>query len=611
MTDIQTQSQRKPRLNPLLWAHLRPPSNTGNDSSQALPFPSLPLVPENKINTSLRVVFHDTKCTLEQFSDRLGKLLASTDAAKCEMDKANKNFDTGHEKILEELNATVNRSQRGLLEAIANPAQADVLDGVKSFQIEINRKLELLETRVDYVHKHLQTIVDQQGQILTILASITPLLPLLKDSPQQLTQILSLLLPIPAVLQAFPDHIKVIQKDAVDSILKSCAYAPERQSAYHLQNTCKTTLRQGSFPVVNNTSSGCHSSPFVSATYSSVIEEETDSSSRPLKRPRPNAATRSKDTSSTANIHAGYKERSPIQDQIQNLTNEKHVEVANTINNDACSAHNKSLLSPSDRNVTPPLILDKSVPCGGSETPRHNSDSMRREVVGRSDISSVSMATKLHLLCCLVLMLGVYFETRPLTTQKISSTPRTRSFRTPALPSSRNQSLPIDSKNAGSSTRFLEPHAISRNKSMADIGSDSSGSTKRTLEPKPTATSVQLGPQSTKDHSHSRPTQKIFTRANTLQSAGPVLGSCISSNSGRDNATGGEADKATDEKAPTKGSWSSFLIPSYNKMNMLHSERYLGASSSPSPPVSKRQQRILLADADEDVEIDLDWGDMS
>jgi hypothetical protein len=46
--------------NPLLWSHLRPSTRPAASLS------SLPLVPENKTNTSLRVVLHDTKSALEQ-----------------------------------------------------------------------------------------------------------------------------------------------------------------------------------------------------------------------------------------------------------------------------------------------------------------------------------------------------------------------------------------------------------------------------------------------------------------------------------------------------------------------------------------------------------------
>lgn len=113
----------KPRYNPLLWAQLRPATS---DSSQ-LAASAIPLVPENKANTSLRVVLHDTKSALEQvslsphshqyekklkrvlfqkFSDRLGNLMDGVEHAKREIEQVNNCFADGHEKLLEELNAT-------------------------------------------------------------------------------------------------------------------------------------------------------------------------------------------------------------------------------------------------------------------------------------------------------------------------------------------------------------------------------------------------------------------------------------------------------------------------------------------------------------------------
>lgn len=61
----------KPRLDPLLWAQLRPSVISarkagGEDASQTLSAGNVPLVPENRIATSLRVVLHDTKSVMEQ-----------------------------------------------------------------------------------------------------------------------------------------------------------------------------------------------------------------------------------------------------------------------------------------------------------------------------------------------------------------------------------------------------------------------------------------------------------------------------------------------------------------------------------------------------------------
>ena len=104
-----------------------------------------------------------------KFSDRLGTLVASVEQAKRDIDTVNSGFAEGHERVLEELNTTgqcssyicasissislVNRSQKGLLEIIGSPAQAIVLEEVKSSQADTLRKLTLLEDKAELVQR--------------------------------------------------------------------------------------------------------------------------------------------------------------------------------------------------------------------------------------------------------------------------------------------------------------------------------------------------------------------------------------------------------------------------------------------------------------------------
>ena len=119
-----TSNTLKPSYNPLLWAQLRPSMRPGVSDSSSSVTSIIPLLPENKTNTSLRVVLHDTKsaleqvclsshshqyersktCALSKFSDRLGKLVDGVEHAKREIDRVSNSFTEGQDKVLEELN---------------------------------------------------------------------------------------------------------------------------------------------------------------------------------------------------------------------------------------------------------------------------------------------------------------------------------------------------------------------------------------------------------------------------------------------------------------------------------------------------------------------------
>ncbi|KAF8524187.1 hypothetical protein JB92DRAFT_1468260 [Gautieria morchelliformis] len=134
-------------------------------------------------------------------------------------------FAEGHDKIFEELNTSINRSQKGLLETLGSPAQATVLEEVKNSQGETNRKLAILEDKAELLQRQLHAISEQQGHILASLATITPLAPLLRDSPQQQTQILSMLASLPPMLpllHSLQAQVKTSQEEGI-SLNKSIA----------------------------------------------------------------------------------------------------------------------------------------------------------------------------------------------------------------------------------------------------------------------------------------------------------------------------------------------------------------------------------------------------
>ncbi|KIJ55230.1 hypothetical protein M422DRAFT_774310 [Sphaerobolus stellatus SS14] len=281
---MSTPQRAKARCNPLLWAQLRPQRRPVDDASQTMPQPSL--APENKVNSSLRVVLHDTKAVLEQFSDRLGTLVKSVDDAKRQIDSANANLADANDRTIEELVATVNRSQKGLLDVLGTPAQAGTLEIVKDAQSGIQRKLDLLEDRMGLLQKQLQSVTDQQAQILLALASITPLAALLKDSPQQQTQILTMLSPVSAVLpflHTLPDELKAIHKEisVIQTHHKTSIASPQDHSktpanVAHLLPSSRTTTSQTSSPrLPRSKSSG---QPRVSALNLETLQSLSSSS---------------------------------------------------------------------------------------------------------------------------------------------------------------------------------------------------------------------------------------------------------------------------------------------------------------------------------------------
>ncbi|KAF8587897.1 hypothetical protein K439DRAFT_744336 [Ramaria rubella] len=161
---------------------------------------------------------------LAKFSDRLGNLVAAVEHAKRDIDKVHSCFAEAHDNVLEEMNATINRTQKGLLEVLGEPAQATALADVKATQAQVNERLALLEGRADLVQKQLHVISEQQGHILTSLATITPLAPLLRDSPQQQNQIFSTLvslLPALHLLQKLPAQVKASQQEILESFIDS------------------------------------------------------------------------------------------------------------------------------------------------------------------------------------------------------------------------------------------------------------------------------------------------------------------------------------------------------------------------------------------------------
>lgn len=61
-----------------------------------------PITPTDKTGTSIRILLHDTRANLEDFSTRVHKLTDTIDETKREITSVQKLFQVGHEQVIEE-----------------------------------------------------------------------------------------------------------------------------------------------------------------------------------------------------------------------------------------------------------------------------------------------------------------------------------------------------------------------------------------------------------------------------------------------------------------------------------------------------------------------------
>lgn len=83
----------------LLWAHLLRKDATTTDTPSQIP----PIVPQDRMGTSMRMLIHDTQVNLEKFSDRLDGLLQRVEDCRAQVVNANKLLDVERDKVLAEI----------------------------------------------------------------------------------------------------------------------------------------------------------------------------------------------------------------------------------------------------------------------------------------------------------------------------------------------------------------------------------------------------------------------------------------------------------------------------------------------------------------------------
>ncbi|THH27789.1 hypothetical protein EUX98_g6389 [Antrodiella citrinella] len=266
ITKSQIHTQSRSNITPL-WTQLlqkNPPALTLGASVKPLP----PIAPIDKAGTSIRILLHDTQAQFEKFSERVVKLTDGVEGAKREVSTMQKLFEREHESLLQELVDLANRCQTQIQKSVGNPAQTSRVDELFQKVSTMDGKLAALDTKVDLLHmlnqtqtQALQTLQNQQGQLL---AALTPVLPL---------------------LQAIPLHIDNAKHDVKDAIAQS-----QRASSADLQ----TFLSETTTHLRRNPSS--NSSVSSDLPSSSLPARDLPLSSSPSDRPFKNLKRRRMDS---------------------------------------------------------------------------------------------------------------------------------------------------------------------------------------------------------------------------------------------------------------------------------------------------------------------------
>ncbi|KAI0741728.1 hypothetical protein C8Q80DRAFT_1195826 [Daedaleopsis nitida] len=174
-----------------LWGHLlrksgsQLPSQATTGPPSAKPIPSI--APIDKAGASTRILLHDTQARLENFTDRVAQLVTGLDDAKRELSGVQTLYQDEHEQLVERMIALVNRCQTELQKALGSPAQSAKVHELSMNLSALGSRMEALDKKLDMLNslnqthcQVLQTIQDQQGQIL---AAVLPLLPLVQSVP--------------------------------------------------------------------------------------------------------------------------------------------------------------------------------------------------------------------------------------------------------------------------------------------------------------------------------------------------------------------------------------------------------------------------------------------
>ncbi|KAI0325915.1 hypothetical protein GY45DRAFT_1286468, partial [Cubamyces sp. BRFM 1775] len=183
----------RPTATNALWGHILrktgssqvPHSTATSTSTFGKHTPTI--APVDKAGASTRILLHDTQAHLERFTDRVAELVTDLDSVKHEIVGVQNLYAEDHEQLMDKMIGLANRSQIELQKSIGSPAQSPQVRDLAKDMTHLSSRVDALEKKVESLNvlnqtqlQVLQTIRDQQGQILT---SISPLLSLLQAVP--------------------------------------------------------------------------------------------------------------------------------------------------------------------------------------------------------------------------------------------------------------------------------------------------------------------------------------------------------------------------------------------------------------------------------------------
>ncbi|KAF7291017.1 hypothetical protein HMN09_01280800 [Mycena chlorophos] len=148
--------------------------------------PVAPTAPLDKTGTSMRVLLHDTQSNFERFAIRVDSLSSGIEDAHREIVAVKDLFGGAQESLVNDVVGVVNRCQTRIETAVGEPSQASAME---QFRKDVEARFDTLTKRMDDMQsarrlpsRHLNalqmltTVQEQQGQILTALLPLQPLL---------------------------------------------------------------------------------------------------------------------------------------------------------------------------------------------------------------------------------------------------------------------------------------------------------------------------------------------------------------------------------------------------------------------------------------------------
>ncbi|KAI0316186.1 hypothetical protein OF83DRAFT_1173144 [Amylostereum chailletii] len=210
-----------------LWGRLLRKSGPAGSQTPSASFSlHTQIGPQDRANTSTKILLHDTHARLENFSERTDVLVKEVVEAKREMVRAREDITAEHIKSQDELvqlgwvyahismslrltrPLAVNRSQAMIQKAVGEPAQARDTSDLKAAVASTHDKIHALELRLESVtkaheqhHHMLEKVLDvvQNNQVHAL---------------DQDKKIVELFMPLLTLLQAAPGHVAT-SRDAV------------------------------------------------------------------------------------------------------------------------------------------------------------------------------------------------------------------------------------------------------------------------------------------------------------------------------------------------------------------------------------------------------------